>query len=266
MKCYFCLTAPLSDDDIYVDLLEVSLKTAKKNTSLRLVALYDGPKVHRCYRLLQEYNVQIIEHVFSHRKFLEKVYPEKYLKEKMGRVIPYEKIAGTFMRLDIPFVETEDEFVLYADIDVYFVDDITLKDFSVQTKYLAAAPEFSKDIQKMDYFNAGVLFLNVRNMRKKCNEIFSLLKKGIPNKSGLFDQGYLNQVCFSDMDILSIEFNWKPYWGINNKAKLIHFHGMKPGGNKTDSGFAMTDEAMFAMLDGHIRGCWRIGLLLYFVF
>jgi hypothetical protein len=24
------------------------------------------------------------------------------------------------------------------------------------------------------------------------------------------------------------ELNWKPYWGINPAAKIIHFHGPKP--------------------------------------
>lgn len=44
------------------------------------------------------------------------------------------------------------------------------------------------------------------------------------------------------MELLPIEYNWKPYWGINDKAKLIHFHGMKPSSNLNEAGF-ITDNS-----------------------
>lgn len=59
---------------------------------------------------------------FSHKEDLIKTFPESYLKERFGKVDSYEKIAGTFMRLDVPFVEAEEEYVLYADLDVYFAN------------------------------------------------------------------------------------------------------------------------------------------------
>ena len=67
------------------------------------------------------------------------------------------------------------------------------------------------------------------------------------NISGLFDQGYLNELCFKDMELLPIEYNWKPYWGINDKAKLIHFHGMKPSSNLNEAGF-ITDNSFFRIV------------------
>lgn len=28
-------------------------------------------------------------------------------------------------------------------------------------------------------------------------------------------------------DRLAPEYNWKPYWGLNPNAKIVHFHGIK---------------------------------------
>ena len=49
------------------------------------------------------------------------------------------------------------------------------------------------------------------------------------------------------MELLPIEYNWKPYWGINDKAKLIHFHGMKPSSNLNEAGF-ITDNSFFRIV------------------
>lgn len=251
MKCYFCLTAPDAENEIYLSLFNLSIKSALNNTKLNLCILYDGPQDHACYKLIENYKkshtnrVSVINHEFSHKKYLEDTYPSEYL-DKFDIHTSYDKLAGTFMRLDIPFIEKEDEFVLYSDIDVYFNSDIRLSDLPKPT-YLAAAPEFEKDVQKMRYFNAGVLILNTQNMKNKCKKIFEDLKEGKANQIGLFDQGFLNQYCFEDMDLLPIEYNWKPYWGINPTAKIIHYHGIKPGGSYKNSGFSMKEKTLFYM-------------------
>lgn len=250
MKCYFALTEPDSDNEVYLDLLEVTLKSANSNTTLDLYALYDGSITSRCHELLRKYNVNVIYHKFSHEEYLPKVYPLSYMQKKLGKVVSYKKIAGTFMRLDIPFIEKEDDYVLYSDIDVIFNSDITLDELP-HPRYLAAAPEFEKDITKIDGFNAGILLINVQNMKEKISQIFDLLQRGKRNTTGIFDQGFLNQFCFKDMDLLPVEYNWKPYWGINKEAKIIHFHGMKPNGNMENSGFSMNPYVFFRMLKGH---------------
>ena len=57
MKCYLALTEPDSDNEVYIDLLEVTLKSANSNTSLGLYALYDGNIESPCYKLLKKYKV-----------------------------------------------------------------------------------------------------------------------------------------------------------------------------------------------------------------
>ena len=261
MKCYIALTAPISDTDVYVNLLAVTLRSARKNTTLDLYALYDGPTTSRCYQLLQENNVTIISHQFSHKQYLEKTYPKEYLLQYHGKLISYDKLAGTFMRLDIPFIEQEDKFVLYVDIDVMFLQDIKLEDLPKPT-YLAASSEFFKDLESMTYFNAGILLMNVKNMRSKCQNIFNHLKAGEPNKTNIFDQGYLNDECFEDRTLVPLEYNWKPYWGINPQAKIIHFHGLKPSGDFESSGFGMNEEVLGETVFGHTEDI--AGYMYYF--
>ena len=250
MKCYICLTAPDEENSVYTDLLEATVVSARKNTSLEMIALYDGPHSHPCYQIMIENGVNVIDHVFSHKKYLETTYPKEFLLKSFGRVFSYDKLAGTFMRLDVPFIENKEEYVLYVDIDIMFMKDITFEDIP-KPKYIAATAEIYKDINKMKNFNAGILVMNIKNMREKCSLIFEDLRHEKRNKVNIFDQGYLNQYCFHDMDILPLEYNWKPYWGINHDAKIIHYHGMKPGGNHSCSGFAMNDDVIIETLNGH---------------
>ena len=262
MKCYFCLTEPNANNLPYIDLLYVSLKSACENTNLDLYVVYDGTENGRCWEILQEFNVKIIRHTFSHKQYLPKTFSKEYIhKISGGQDIAYDKLAGAFMRLDIPFIEQEDDYVFYADIDVLFLKDFSHENFG-ETEYLSAAPEFSKDLQNMTYFNSGVLYLNVKNMRAISNTVFEMLKKGEKNSTNIFDQGYLNQLCFDKMTLMPLEFNWKPYWGINDEAYLIHFHAMKPSGTIENSGFAMTCDTLYSMLSGHFQD---IGGYIYYL-
>lgn len=243
MKCYICLTDSIVNRKDYFDLLKVTLISARKNTSLRLICLYDGKENDIVYKLLKEFDVEIIIHQLPYKKELMEIYPREWMLQHLGKEIEYNRIFGTFMRMEIPMIEKEEAYVLYSDIDVIFNDDILLEELPHPT-FLAAAPEYDQDIEKMEYFNAGVLVMNIQGMRVKYDEFLRRMRDRERNMSGLFDQGYLNELCFCDMELLPIEYNWKPYWGINKKAKLIHFHGMKPSSNLNEAGF-ITDTSFY---------------------
>lgn len=236
MKCYICLTDSIVTRKDYLDLLKVMLISARKNTSLHLVCLYDGNTNDLVYNLLKEFNVEIILHQLPYKQELMEIYPREWMLQNLGKEIEYNRIFGTFMRMEIPVVEKEEKYVLYSDIDVIFNADILLEELPHPT-YLAAAPEYERNVEDMEYFNAGVLVMNIQGMKEKYEEFILKMKNRERNISGLFDQGYLNELCFKDMELLPIEYNWKPYWGINDKAKLIHFHGMKPSSNLNEAGF-----------------------------
>lgn len=238
MKCYFALTAPNDDTSPYVDMLEVALKSAHLHTSLKIVVLYDGPKGNRCWEIVQKYGAEVIEHTFSHRQYTDKIYSY----ENCGYHVDVDKAAGAYMRLDIPWVEKDDDYVMYADIDVLFLKDIKMEDLP-KPRFLAACSEFEKSEDLSAYFNSGVMVMNVKNMRTYCSAIFESLKQGAPPYR-VMDQDHLNIHCANVREWLPFEYNWKPYWGINPDAAIIHFHGMKPLGNIENSGFAMSEHTI----------------------
>lgn len=252
MKCYMTVCLADEKSNVYADSLKVAITSGLQKTCLDFIVLYDGPKNHPIKKFLLDSGVRVIEHRFSREAFLPKVYPGNSHQSTYIKNMSYRQLASAFTRFDIPFIETEDEFVLYTDVDVLFCQDI---DVSVlpRPEFLAASQEWDKDVAKMEYFNAGVLLLNVKSMRAICKMVFKDLEEGKPNRINVFDQGYLNQYCFNNFDYLSSDYNWKPYWGINEAAKIIHFHGMKPNGSPANAGLCWNDTLPLRMLDGHIK-------------
>ena len=253
MKCYICLTDSIVNRKAYFNMLKVTLISARKNTSLRLICLYDGKIGDPVYNLLKDFKVEIIIHELPYKKELMEIYSHEWMETELGKDIEYSRIFGTFMRMEIPIIEKEDEYVLYTDMNIIFNDDILLKDLP-HPAYLAAAPEFERDTKRMSYFNAGILVMNIQGMRIKYQQFVEMMKKRQRSTSGLFDQGYLNELCFNDMEILPIEYNWKPYWGINGNAKLIHFHGMKPCSNLEEAGFDTRESFFRTIFDNNSQG------------
>jgi lipopolysaccharide biosynthesis glycosyltransferase len=238
MKVYFTISS-LDDNPVYMNLLRVACKSLRQNTTCGLICIYDGNESDITAGILREYNAKIVYHDFPHRDALLKIYNDEYMRKAWGRIIQPKKIVSAFMRFEIPFIETQDDFVIYTDIDCIFAKDINIADFGNLPEYIAAAPE--DDMNNWHTFNAGVLLINVRNCRQKFSEIYKLINDGIIVPNGLLDQGYLNWAFAKSFTHLPLEYNWKPYWGQNDNAKIIHLHGMKPLGDVINSGFGMSD-------------------------
>jgi hypothetical protein len=74
--------------------------------------------------------------------------------------------AGAFLRTELPRIALEmgmeDEYILYTDCDVMFMDQLTEDLEKLSCRYFAVAPEFdSKDYQLM---NTGVMLMNLKNL------------------------------------------------------------------------------------------------------
>lgn len=233
MKCYFACNSGVSNSQVYRDLLEVTLKTARKNTTLDLYCLYDGTPDDPACKIMRDYRVHVVFHRITFEKELLELYTPAYMQQRLGRVEEIEGVIGTFTRMDVPLIEEDEDFVLFCDVDVMFLQDIRQEELP-QPQYCAAAPEIRKDFDVSwrghRFFNAGVMYLNVSGMRKKRDAFLSMLRRKEPSKIECFDQGYLNHLCEKDFDELDLEYNWKPYWGINRDAKIIHMHSAKPNG------------------------------------
>jgi lipopolysaccharide biosynthesis glycosyltransferase len=68
--------------------------------------------------------------------------------------------------------------------------------------------------------NVNFLFENDDFISNHIRENFERLE--------VWDQTMYNNLFKNQISRLPIEYNWKPYWGINEKSKIIHFHGIKP--------------------------------------
>ena len=133
---------------------------------------------------------------------------------------------GHWLRIAIPEVEHDREFVLYTDCDVIF-----LRGFDwdrIRPKVFAAAPEFKPDA--WNYFNAGIMVLNVPAMRATFPAFEAHIKTRIQSGEHFHydDQIALNEGYHGLWERLDPRFNWKPYWEFNSDAVILHFHGPKP--------------------------------------
>jgi len=215
MKWYAAISSYSSPD--YLQMLDVAITSCKLNTKF-VPNLICDKKCDSIEKIKDKHGINVIYYagkVFS--SFVAKFEHDKRL----------QGIAGTYLRSDIPIVEETDDFVLYTDADVMFGNPNIGKIPIPTPEYFAAAPEF--DINNWNYFNAGSMLMNVKNLRADYDRFTSFV---IPNFEMLFnhahDQGAYNHLYAGKWTKLPPEYNWKPGWGINEKAVVVHFHGPKP--------------------------------------
>lgn len=227
MKLYFTLTNGVNNSEVHLNMLRLCLKSARENTSLDLYALYDGEIGDNSYNIFKENGVNVILCKCSFTDKLKKYYANSRFEGLLNSV---ERMLGCFMKFDIALYEKDDDVVLYSDIDTMFLKDIPKEAFNVKT--LAAAPEFDKNfdiIKGNKYFSAGIMMLNIPELTKRREKLFEMLDNNIQPYQECWDQGFFNELYKDDFEPLSLEYNWKPYWGINDKAIIIHIHGLKLG-------------------------------------
>ena len=134
-------------------------------------------------------------------------------------------MEGHWLRTEIGFVETTDQFVLYTDCDVVFLAPVVLD--AAHPVLLAAAPEFRPDAWA--YFNSGVMLLNAPQLRARHPGLEAHVRARLATQdcSGWHDQEATNEVFAAEWERLDPVLNWKPYWGPNRDVRILHFHGPK---------------------------------------
>lgn len=219
MKWFFAINAASHGFEIYSQMIKVAVYTAQQNTSLEPYCIYDGED-NELTDWLQKNGVKIIYHRTPHYEKLQTQYPG------------YSTVAfGAFLRIEIPKIvqihEMPDEYVLYTDCDVMFFDDVVDYLQDITCEYLAATPEH--DPNNWEYFNSGVLYMNVKNLQRIQKEFDDFIDGNLDKILQLaFDQGAYNLFFKDRWDRLDIQLNWKSYWHFSPEAQIIHFHGPKP--------------------------------------
>jgi len=229
MKWFFALNQASHEFAHYSEMLKVAVHTASKYTKLSPYFLYDGEE-NSLTEWLRKKDVTIIPCRTS-------LYEQLSGIGKKKKDMNYLTVgAGAFLRIEIPGLALqmgiEDEYVLYTDVDVMFLNKVEDYMERLAPRFFAVAPEF--DIKNYRKMNTGVMLMNLKNLRERDSEFKKFAVKNIEYLAGkVWDQTayhlfYKKWWKKPEWDKLSVEYNWKPYWGDYSSAKIVHFHGPKP--------------------------------------
>ena len=109
--------------------------------------------------------------------------------------------------------------VLYTDCDVMFLRQPV---FPGRPVLFAATTEFSDDPSDL---NSGVMVMNLVSLRQVLDRLQEFTRSCL--HLGL-DQEILKAFFGPHYVVLDKVLNWRPYWGFNPAAQILHFHGPKP--------------------------------------
>ncbi len=222
MKWYFSITEETltaDEDHGFIDMIRAAVASAGANTTLRPHMLYDGHEGLFTDEMRRA-GVSVIRHRISFYDQLERA--QKRLRPDLPNYM--RTAAGAFLRLDIPMVESQDEFVLYTDCDVIFLSDPAMQDFQPATFAVASQSDLYGHHKEL---NSGVMLMNVGRLRRDLPALLDFGCDMIHTMHG-YDQEFLRVFYNGKWDPLSPKYNWKPYWGIDPVARIVHFHGPKP--------------------------------------
>lgn len=201
--------------EVYYEHIIVALKTAAAHTSLEPRLIYSGGENDRL-KDFEALGAKVIRHDVP---FLPQLKARKRIETP-----PHFKIeiaSGAYLRSSVPLLEESEGFVVYTDVDVMFMNDLDHKQFP---EALLATSEFV--IGNKDYFNSGVMYINVDKMKKSYDDFVEYLELKEYYFTA-YDQGAYNTFYKEDWGFIPEEYNWKPYLGPNPEARVLHFHGPK---------------------------------------
>jgi lipopolysaccharide biosynthesis glycosyltransferase len=228
MQWYFALTEDSTAFRQYAEMIMVAVHTARKHTALEPYCIYDG-KENDFTAWLRKRDVKIIRHRSFVRAGLEELGRQKQNPHLAAA------LSGAFSRIELPEIvllpDTGGDRVLYTDCDVMFLGDVVPELAANPCHQFAVAPESGRD----DYINmnTGVMLMNVPRLRRSLPEFRQYVAKNLAAlEAESWDEAAYRWFYRDESgplwDRLRPELNWKPYWGENANAKIIHFHGPKP--------------------------------------
>lgn len=226
-------------DDGYIPFLAVSLQSLVENSNENnyylIKILYTNISEDNQNRIKKfeknNINIEFVDLNYYIEKIKDKLYTRDY----------YSKT--TYFRLFIPDLYPQYDKALYLDSDIVLLDDVAnLYNTEMENNLVAAAPDdviqtievFREYAEKVvgvasykNYFNAGVLLMNLDELRKFDfqNKFIYLLDK--IRFSVAQDQDYLNRLCKGRVKIVDSNWNRMPIAKEKENdanIKLIHYN------------------------------------------
>ena len=226
-------------DDTYTPFLAVALKSLIDNASkdynycIKILHTNVGEEHKNQIKKFECENINIEFVDLSY--YIEKVQDKLYTRDYYTNT--------TYFRLFLPELYPQYDKVLYLDSDIIVLGDISeLYNTDMGTNLVAAAPDdiiqYNKVFQDyaelvvgvakyQHYFNAGVLLMNLDELRKfNFQEKFMYLLEKVKFAVAQ-DQDYLNRLCKGRVTLVSHDWDVMPY--VNNETKeenikLIHYN------------------------------------------
>ena len=252
MRWVFAVTLSALSSQSYLNMAKVAVLSALSNTFLEPVCITvvkdrNSQIVSNFLDWLKKHNVKVIEHMPLWADRIRSMVDQGMMKNNSIYSPLYasaDALIATFLRIDLPLLGFIDEYILYADVDILFVRDVTLSDFEpLPLYYLMSTESFITRDSDPDrnYGNAGVMLYNVLNMRRSYNNLLKYIfndenvKNGLhfgyygPGDQGAYN-GYYGAANLSDIRTNAF-FNWRPYWSgapVNETISIVHWHGPKP--------------------------------------
>lgn len=226
-------------DDAYTSFLAVALKSLLDNAN---------KDYNYCIKILHtnviEKHKNQIKKYESENVSIEFVDLNYYIEKVQNKLYTRDYYTNTtYFRLFLPELYPQYDKVLYLDSDIIVLGDISeLYNTEIGTDLIAAAPDDIIQKNKVfqdyaelvvgvsdyqHYFNAGVLLMNLDELRKfRFQEKFLYLLEKF-KFSVAQDQDYLNRLCKGRVTLISHDWDVMPY--VNNETKpedikLIHYN------------------------------------------
>lgn len=213
MKWYFAYNA--YTEEAQFPLIRMAVNSARRYTNLQPNCIISGPPA-ACSAWLEKQGVRVH---FRDIRILADLVRHK----EANRDFDLSSARGAYLRLEIGDIEHDDTYVLYTDTDVMFRSLEGIESF--RPWILAMAPEMDRRWRRNP--NTGVMVINVPRFRRWVDRIYDLAKRD-PSKMLAHDQTAIIQVLGWRWQRLPSVYNWKPYWGYSDQAKIVHWHGPKP--------------------------------------
>lgn len=210
------------EGNLYFKLAKVAIISCLENTDFTPVVVFDGEQ-NSFTDWLDKKGVTVIYYQSSLTDFI--------INSNWSDLDKYTGL-GAYIRADLPVLAKNlgwnDQYILYTDVDVMFLKGWKNLKFNIDCEFIAVAKEFAKD--QSENFNTGVMVMNLPNLYSCYNDFKNFCINHIKNpvSPDIFDQAAYRKFFASNYNVLNSSFNWKSYWEHNPKAKLIHFHGIKP--------------------------------------
>jgi hypothetical protein len=211
----------------FKDCIKVAVTSAKMYTSLQPICLFDGKANSELVKWLEDAGVTVILHEVS---FKSELFSAAVMSANAGTHYEPDHAAGAYLRVEAARI-IDDPYFLYTDCDIMFVGNPA--DRFIEPDLFAASPEvvmggaYHGETQS---FNSGVMIFNRENFRAAEESFIDFCReqKFYDRKHHSYDQAHLNNFFRGKWSKLSPALNWRPFQGVSDEMRIIHFHGPKP--------------------------------------